>query len=71
MYTYLSIDIQISKRELARICGYGSNADRLRSLADLKAGSNTVSELFDNLAEHAKRKVHKDKLAGLPIWQKL
>lgn len=30
-----------------------------------------MDELVDNLAEHAKRKVRKDKLAGLPIWQLL
>ena len=71
MRTYLPIDMQISKRELARICGYGSNADRLRSLADLKANSDTVDELVSNLAQHAKRKERKDKLTGLPIWQQL
>ena len=67
--THVWLCAQISTRELARVCGYGCNTERIKQLAHLKKKSNTVDEFFENLQSHCSRKTRRDKLTGDPIWE--
>ena len=61
----------MSLRELARVCGYGSNAMRIASLHGAKRDTETVPELLRNVTETAKFKARRDKLAGAEIWTRV
>lgn len=57
-------------RELARICGYGSNHMRIKPLFDCKKNAKTIDNLVHNDVFRAVQKERSDKLAGDPIWCK-
>ena len=69
--TSVFVCIQMSLRDLARVCGYGNNPARLSALNAAKSSAETMQELVDNLGETAKRKTRCDKLSGDPIWMQM
>ena len=62
---------KLSRRGLARVCGYGNNPNRIQSLCDAKQDSTSVSEFVHNVHATGVRKTRKDKLSGDAIWQKI
>ena len=62
--------IQMTLVELAKICGYGSNHMRVKSLFNSKKIATTIHDLVQDDVVQAVQKPRSDKLSGNPIWRK-
>ena len=58
----------MSLRQLARVCGYGTNHMRVRPLFACKKNAKTLDDLIKDKTFRGLQATRRDKLKDDPIW---